>query len=282
MLTTNVALESAAPLSILLAEDNRLNQQLAVALLNKWGHTVEVANNGEEALELHQNGDYDLILMDLQMPTMGGFEATARIRERERNGHQRDTIIAMTADALEGNREKCIAGGMDDYVSKPFNSENFRSILEKYSRSLSDQRAMPPSNAPKGNAMNDVVIPKERIRRDFFDYAAALKEGDPVIVSLIGKMFLDDAPRQIAVLRQSLEAGELEVLSREAHTLTGLLGNFRAEPARRVSAEIDRMAQHLEIGNVRDLIDQLEIEVAMLSRHLREKLIDPESGGRLA
>ncbi len=278
MLTTNVALESAAPLSILLAEDNRLNQQLAVALLNKWGHIVEVAENGEEALELHRHGDYDLILMDLQMPTMGGFEATAKIRERERCGHKRDVIIAMTANALEGNRDKCIAGGMDDYVSKPFNANDFRVILEKYSKPRSNHQADIPTDSQRRVTTNDVAAPKEEPVVGLFDYAEALKEGDPLIVSLIGKMFVDDAPRQISVMRQSSEAGELEVLGREAHTMTGLLGHFRAGPAQGISAEIDRMVQAMNIECVPSLIDKLEVEIGLLSRHLQEKLIDSESG----
>ncbi|MBI3229803.1 MAG: PAS domain S-box protein [Burkholderiales bacterium] len=110
--------EASTSLNILLVEDNLSNQKLAQALLKKWGHKVEIANNGVESLEKHAAQKYDLILMDLQMPLMGGFEATAKIREREATGVPRTPIVAMTANALEGDREKCIdhlyAHGMED------------------------------------------------------------------------------------------------------------------------------------------------------------------------
>ncbi|MEC5218308.1 two-component system sensor histidine kinase/response regulator [Actimicrobium sp. GrIS 1.19] len=123
---------AVAALKILLVEDNQLNQRLALALLKKWGHHLTIANNGIEALELHHQQHFDLILMDLQMPLMGGFDATAIIREREKTQPRKTIVVAMTANALEGDREKCIAGGMDDYLSKPFKAEVFAKLLEKY------------------------------------------------------------------------------------------------------------------------------------------------------
>jgi CheY-like chemotaxis protein len=120
-------------LHILLVEDNPLNQKLATALLKKWGHHFDIANNGLEALEWHAKETYDLILMDLQMPMMGGYEATSIIRQREKSSFvKKSTIIAMTANALEGDREECIAHQMDDYVSKPFKIDDFQAILKKY------------------------------------------------------------------------------------------------------------------------------------------------------
>ena len=127
-----IVTKAEKPIKVLLVEDNALNQKLAIALLKKWGHDVRIANNGIEALEIHATQPFDLILMDLQMPVMGGFEATATIREREKNGFKRTPVIAMTANALEGDREKCIAQGMDDYLSKPFKPEAFIQILKKY------------------------------------------------------------------------------------------------------------------------------------------------------
>ena len=118
---------------ILLVEDNALNQKLATALLKKWGHHFDIANNGLEALEWHAKETYDLILMDLQMPIMGGYEATNIIRNREKNPLvKKSTIVAMTANAQEGDREQCIAHQMDDYLSKPFKINDLNEILKKY------------------------------------------------------------------------------------------------------------------------------------------------------
>jgi CheY-like chemotaxis protein len=111
--------EQRRQLHVLLAEDNVVNQTLAIRLLTKLGHRVEVANNGQEALDLHAATHFDAILMDVQMPVMGGFEATAVIRQRESAGMERTPIIAMTAHAMKGDRERCLQAGMDGYLSKP-------------------------------------------------------------------------------------------------------------------------------------------------------------------
>lgn len=119
------------PLQILLVEDNLLNQKLAQVLLEKWGHHVDIANNGAEALEWHERQQFDLILMDVQMPVMDGLEATSAIRTREAQGATRTPIVAMTANAMEEDRMKCIEGGMDDYLSKPFKNADFQRLLKK-------------------------------------------------------------------------------------------------------------------------------------------------------
>ena len=129
----HMATPAAHSMHILLVEDNPLNQKLATALLKKWGHHFDIANNGIEALEWHAKETYDLILMDLQMPMMGGYEATSIIREREKSLFiKKSIIIAMTANALEGDREQCIAHQMDDYLSKPFKIDAFQAILKRY------------------------------------------------------------------------------------------------------------------------------------------------------
>ena len=129
MITT----QSMHSMHILLVEDNPLNQKLATALLKKWGHHFDIASNGIEALEWHAKETYDLILMDLQMPVMGGYEATSIIREREKSSFvKKSVIIAMTANALEGDREQCIAHQMDDYLSKPFKIDALQALLKKY------------------------------------------------------------------------------------------------------------------------------------------------------
>jgi CheY-like chemotaxis protein len=121
-----------SPLSILLAEDNQVNQRFACKVLSKAGHRVTVASDGEQAFSQASAEPFDVILMDVQMPVVGGFEATARIREHERTHNlQRTPILALTAHALEGDRRRCLDGGMDDYLSKPFRADQ---LLEKVRR----------------------------------------------------------------------------------------------------------------------------------------------------
>jgi CheY-like chemotaxis protein len=115
---------------ILIAEDNIVNQRVAERLLTKRGHLVTVVNNGREALEALQRGTFDLVLMDVQMPDMDGFEATAAIRELERASGQHVRIIAMTAHAMKADKERCLAAGMDDYLSKPIDQHSLYAAVE--------------------------------------------------------------------------------------------------------------------------------------------------------
>ena len=114
---------------ILLAEDNPVNQRLAVKLLEKQGHSVRVANNGREALDTLEQETFDLVLMDIQMPVLSGLEAAAIIREREKESGEHTRIIALTANAMSGDREKCLAAGMDGYLSKPIRVEELLAVL---------------------------------------------------------------------------------------------------------------------------------------------------------
>lgn len=121
---------------ILLVEDKKMNQVLAVALLKKKDWQVKVASNGQEALEILAKKSFDLILMDVQMPEMDGIEATAHIRKKEEKTKEHIPIIAMTAHAMKGDREKCLAAGMDDYISKPFRAQIFYQTIEELLRTM--------------------------------------------------------------------------------------------------------------------------------------------------
>ena len=123
MITRHSLRETRRKFHILLAEDNPINQKLAVRLIEKRGHTLVVASNGREALAALEEQAFDLVLMDVQMPEMDGFEATAAIRDREKTTGKHIPIIAMTAHAMKGDRERCLAAGMDSYISKPVNVE---------------------------------------------------------------------------------------------------------------------------------------------------------------
>ncbi|KAH8431686.1 response regulator, partial [Aspergillus melleus] len=126
-------------LSILLAEDNEVNQKVALKFLEKHEHVVTIVENGQEALQMVQKARFDVILMDIQTPVMGGFESTTLIRQHEiLHGLSRTPIIALTAHAMFGDREKCLAAGMDDYLSKPLNQNQMMQMIVKYSNSLQD------------------------------------------------------------------------------------------------------------------------------------------------
>ncbi len=124
------------PLRVLLAEDNPVNQALAAALVRRDGHTVAIVDNGRAAVEAAAGGAFDAILMDVQMPEMSGFEATAAIRRSETTTGKRTWIIAMTAHAMQGDRDRCIASGMDDYIAKPISAREVRRALSAVGRAI--------------------------------------------------------------------------------------------------------------------------------------------------
>ena len=127
------ALRESKKLQILLAEDNAVNQRVAARLLEKRGHRVTVAANGREALAALDQEKFDIVFMDVQMPEMDGFEATAAIRTREQRTGGRQLVIAMTAHAMQGDRERCLQAGMDDYIAKPFGNRELSDLLAKFS-----------------------------------------------------------------------------------------------------------------------------------------------------
>ena len=127
------------PLRILLVEDNVINQKVASLMLKKKGHVVVTVNNGREAIETLADQDFDAVLMDVQMPEMDGFEATAIIRARERDTGKRLPIIAMTAHAMKGDRERCLAAGMDSYIAKPITAPELIELLEKFSDAAQEE-----------------------------------------------------------------------------------------------------------------------------------------------
>jgi two-component system, sensor histidine kinase and response regulator len=210
---------AARPLKILLAEDHIVNQKVVTSLLEKRGHSVTVAGDGKLALAARANATFDLILMDVQMPEMDGFEAVAAIREDEQTrGLPRMPIVALTAHAMKGDRERCLASGYDAYVPKPIRSETlFATIAELTAAAVVDP-------APKAH---QAVAASPR---DVFDREAAMDNmgGDEGLFREILGLFLDDCPRLLADLREAIAEEDAASMGRAAHTLKGTSGHFAA------------------------------------------------------
>jgi PAS domain S-box-containing protein len=202
-------------LRILLAEDNRINQRLAVRLLEKRGHQVVVVANGKEAVEAVEQQTFDVVLMDVQMPEMGGFEATAKIREVERKTGNRLPIIAMTAHAMKGDRERCVAAGMDDYVAKPIRPLDLWAALEKVAASSIAAHSIEPLQQPAV----DRAILLERV------------DGDLSFLQELVDAFMEDLPMRLDDLQDAIFRQDADALNRAAHAFKGSLGNFGESPA---------------------------------------------------
>jgi PAS domain S-box-containing protein len=237
-----------APLEVLVADDNAVNQQLALALLKKMGYRADVATNGAEVLEALARRPYDVVLMDVEMPVMDGLEASRRINQEWPAG-QRPRIIAMTANAMQGDRETCLAAGMDDYLSKPIRREELAVAL-----AAAEARAVSGEDSATADEMDDLGPV------DLAELEAAV--GDPTFVRELISTFLKDAPGLVGELRSSFEQGDLEELRRAAHTLKSNGRTFGATRLAALSEELELSAQTgTPVGAV-ELVTRIEKEYA--------------------
>jgi PAS domain S-box-containing protein len=240
------------PLRILVAEDNAVNRQLALLLLEKIGYFADTAVNGREALEAVERDGYDMVLMDVQMPEMDGLEATRRIHERL--GAHRPRIIAATANATQDERERCLAAGMDDYLSKPIRLDELAAALERQRpRSPGHDSAAGESGrgadapARPGIAPIDIGV-LDRLRQAL---------GEAGTSELIGT-FLREAPQLLAALRSAAEQGDIEGVRRAAHTLKPNAATFGAAELSEVARALEREAQEGSTDGALELVDRAD------------------------
>jgi PAS domain S-box-containing protein len=225
-------------LKLLVADDNLVNQRLASRLLDKRGHSVVIANNGREALEALAAQSFDAVLMDVQMPEMDGFEATAAIRAAEHASGKHTPIIAMTAHAMKGDRERCLAAGMDAYVSKPLQSQVLFDTVEGLVGQAEAARPRRGDPLPQSPAASP------------FDEPTALRRvaGDADLLRELVTIFCDDCPRIVDEIRAAIRAGNAAELRRAAHTLKGSAGNFGANDVCNAALHLETMAQQGDLA----------------------------------
>jgi len=232
--------EGRPRLKILLAEDNPVNQQLATRILEKRGHSVHVVPNGRQALDAVSRERYDLVLMDIQMPEMDGFETAAAIRAREDSSGARLPIIALTAHAMTGDRERCLAAGMDGYVSKPLRAPE---LMDAIAQLLPDQ----PPSAPVAGVPNDGLA-----GAGSFDRAAlvAMLEGDLTLLHELAEVFLADTPPLMIGLREAVVSRDSPRIAALAHRLKGSAANFQARPATATAQRLEDMGGKGELEGI--------------------------------
>ncbi len=248
-------------LRILLAEDNPVNQKLAVQLLKKRGHNVEVVNNGSEALAVSERRSFDLVLMDVQMPVMGGLEATMQIRKREKRTGAHLPIVAMTAHAMKGDRERCLEAGMDGYVSKPVRKKDLFDAIEG-----AVLAGLPPveSHTPRAaeRARSGRAIDAQELREQL--------DGDRELLRELVELFLKNSPHTLASLRHGVNAADPKEIEATAHRLRGTLGNFSATRAAATAEELESAGREGNVERAGNLLPVLELQV----KQVREELVD--------
>jgi two-component system, sensor histidine kinase and response regulator len=245
-------------LRVLVAEDNATNQRLVLALLRQRGHEVTVVGNGRQAVDTSAAQPFDVILMDVQMPELGGLEATAAIRARERDREGHVPIIALTAHAMTGDRERCLAAGMDGYVSKPLRPQDLFSAIDMFCAPSSDSRAAAVT-ASSSEPAHEV------------DRAALVASfgGKAALVADVAGVFLADTPAMLERLRTAARAGDAGQVAAAAHAIKGAAGLFSQGKAFECARRLEKVARAGDLSSLDAVCADLETAVSSLTDELR-------------
>ena len=256
---------------VLLAEDNPVNQQVAKAMLANLGLTVDIAGNGEEALALAKTQEYDIVLMDCQMPVMDGYQATAVLRARETAGARRLPIVALTANAMEGDRQRCLAAGMDDYLAKPYTKARLRQVLAHWLTGGANAAAVPAQLAVETTPAGSE--PSAAINLAFLDN---LRELDPSgglsLARDILRVYLDTSGAAVPRLEEAVAVGDAETLRRTAHAMKSSSANVGAETLSGLFRELEGLGAAADLDRARAVLDATRREYDLAVREIHTLL----------
>jgi CheY-like chemotaxis protein len=264
----------ARPLKILVAEDTPFNQKFILRLLERWNHRTTLVENGRQALEVLNKEIFDIVLMDVQMPEMDGLIATRKIRELELKVQsskakesdsedlsafslepsaraQRIPIIAMTAHAVKGDRERCLQAGMNEYVSKPIDSNKLFEAIEMLTKKTGEPDCPPVDSA---------TMDQELLLQAF--------DGDWDFLKEVVEVFLSDYPRLVETLRRAVKESDSDLLMRSAHSLKGMLKNFQAENAAEIAFELEEQGKAGNFNGVQAGIEKLADQISKVDHML--------------
>jgi CheY-like chemotaxis protein len=228
---------------VLLAEDNKVNQMLALTLLKKRGYDVAVADNGRQAVDLVQRSEFDVVLMDVQMPELDGFEATAVLRAAEAETAKRLPIIAVTAHAMEGDRQRCLAAGMDDYISKPIDPDKLEAAILRWTGKLPD-----------------------------FEHSRALDlaQGDETLLESVVKLFLEQTPERLEAIHRALDSHDAVGLERTAHDMEDVAVTLAMPRLRDIAHRIAVLGKRGELSHAASLVRDLDEAVGTGTSAVRD------------
>ena len=300
---------SLQPLRILLVEDSYFNERFAIALLAKHGHDVEVASNGVEAIACYEGSEYDVILMDVQMPEMDGLEATRRIRELEVSSGNRTPIVAMTAHAMKTDRQKCLDAGMDDYVSKPIDAEclfaaiervlgessgivlNFGAANEKTEPATEVSEVAQVERDPKHLSFNasaeagvvvDAACSEEKpevpktadTESDAivdFDEALTRVGGSVETLKTLALILVEECPKLLAEIQTAIVQRDAKTLCRASHTIKGSTHHFAADRVVRTAKRMEELGADADFESAQASLVELSSEVDSLCDRIKER-----------
>ncbi len=252
---------------VLVAEDNEVNQMLAVHMLQKRGYDVGVAANGREAVRAVTEADYDLVLMDCQMPELDGYGATRAIRDLEADRSRRTPIVAMTAHSMSGDRERCLAAGMDDYLAKPLDSLAFDATLARWAptgQMVTVLDRLAPAEVYSGEEKAPVdAAALERLRRDL---------GESDVLPQLVEIFVSHTPGRLEDLRTAVEAGDVTETRKVAHALKGSAQTLAAARMAALCRDLELRAADGSLDGAPELAELIEAAFAAARDGLQAEL----------
>ncbi len=256
---------------MLLVEDNPVNQKMAEAMLKKAGFHVDIAENGRKAVEALERKKYDIIFMDIQMPEMDGFEATRAIRSMEK-ADKRNIIIAMTAHAMQGDREKCIKAGMDDYIAKPIDPKELFDIIKKWIKpKIEGDETVHSSAAPEGDMQTELQH-KAGEEEPPVDMKKAMSRvgNDMTFYKEMVKEFVGYVPEKLNLISNGIKAGDFDAIQKNAHSIKGAAGNLSAVKIYSLTLEIENKGRGKNIAGAEDLVAELKREMERLKEFIEK------------
>jgi PAS domain S-box-containing protein len=256
---------SERSLRVLLAEDNPVNQTLAMRILEKLGHKVQVANNGKEVLGRFQTEEFDLILMDVQMPEMDGLEATTAIRAAESGTEKHVPIVAMTAHAMKGDREKCLGAGMDGYLSKPIRIDELKQAMSEVKKTPNMAQSAEQNSF---RAIGQLELLLESVM------------GDRALLTEMAELWLADSTKQETQIRNGLDSADAIMVQRAAHAIKGSVGTFQASAAQDAANQLELSAKDADLVGARKAFERLLTQIDLVRRDLRQLARAPATGGQ--
>ncbi|HEU5180645.1 MAG TPA: response regulator [Candidatus Polarisedimenticolia bacterium] len=245
-------------LKILVAEDNRVNQEVARKILEKRGHAVVIAADGFEAVRAMEEAievPFDLVLMDVQMPRMSGLEAAQAIRQRERGTRRRVPIVALTAHAMQGDKERCLESGMDEYLSKPVHAAQLLETVGRLAVRKAKSTKRFALRSTRGKSFDEALL-KERV------------EGDLPLLRRMVRAFRSDYPETLEHIHGALDARDAEALRNHAHAIKGAAATLAAPAAAEAAFRLEKLARTGELKGARGMFHQLVTEIRKLDRSL--------------
>ncbi len=244
-------------LDILLAEDNRVNQKLAVALLEKIGHRVEVATNGREAVAMYRQKPFDLVLMDVQMPEVDGYQATRQIRQIQQQIGKRVPIIALTAHASPADRQRCLASGMDEYLAKPIRADDLYVLIESLTGHRSTVTGEPSEAKPATHLID-------------WEMAFETVGGDRKLLEELIRVFLKDQEQMLANIETSISQQDEKNLRLSAHSIKGALNHLGGRSAAKHAEKLESMAQKEDLTKAATVFDQFRDSLNELTSEMKK------------